>query len=57
MGGGWGGREKGFGVGGEVVVAVGGVETFWKHNEGSPGARSFENTGAGAGEVGGFVGA
>ena len=53
----WGGGEKGFGVGGEVLGAVGGVEAFGKDDEVSAGAGGFEDFGAGAGEIGGFVGA
>lgn len=50
-------REEGFGVVGEVLAAVGGVEAFGEDDEGGAGAGGFEDAGAGAGEVVGFVGA
>jgi len=54
-----GGRagEEGFGVGGEVLAAVGRVEAFGEDDEGGAGAGGFEDAGARSGEVGGFVGA
>ena len=54
--GGRGGLES-FGVGREVLAAVGGVEAFRQHDERGSGSGGFEDAGAGAGEVGGFVGA
>jgi hypothetical protein len=60
-GGGWGGGrwagEEGFGVGGEVLAAVGRVEAFREDDEGGAGAGGFEDAGARSGEVGGFVSA
>lgn len=57
LGGRWRGREEGFGVCGEVLAAVGGIEAFGEDNEVGPGAGGFQDAGAGAGEVVGFVGA
>lgn len=45
------------GVRGEVLAAVGGVEAFWKDDQRGSSFGGFEDAGAGAGEVGGFVGA
>lgn len=59
---GWGlrfrrwGWKKGFGVGWEVLAAVGGIETFRKNDQVGTGARGFQDLGAGVAEVGGFVG-
>ena len=50
-------RLQGFGVGGEVLAAVGGIEAFGEDDEGGSGFGGFEDARAGAGEVGGFVGA
>ena len=52
-----GGREERLGVGGEELAAVGRVEAFREDDQGGAGAGGFEDFGAGAGEVGGFVGA
>lgn len=52
----WGGLQ-GLGVGGEVLAAVGGVEAFGEDDQRGSGFGGFEDAGAGAGEVGGFVGA
>jgi len=53
-----GGRgQKGFGVGGEVLGAVGGIEAFREDDEVCAILRGFEDFGAGAREVDGFVGA
>ena len=57
LGGGGRAREEGYGVGGEVLAAVGRVEAFGEDDEGGAGAGGFEDAGAGAGEVVGFVGA
>lgn len=57
LGGGGRAREEGFGVGGEVLAAVGRVEAFGEDDEGGAGAGGFEDAGARSGEVGGFVGA
>lgn len=54
--GGRGGLE-GLGIGGKVLAAVGGVEAFGEDDQGGSGFGSFEDAGAGTGEVGGFVGA
>ena len=54
--GGRGGLER-LGVGGEVLAAVGGVEAFGENDQRGSGLGRFEDSGAGAGEVGGFVGA
>ena len=51
------GGLEGLGVGGEVLAAVGGVEAFGEDDQGGAGFGGFEDAGAGAGEVGGFVGA
>lgn len=48
-------REQGFGVFGEVLAAVGGVEAFWEDDEVGAGAGGFEDAVAGSGEVVGFV--
>ncbi len=40
-----------------MLAAVGGVEAFGEDDEGGAGAGGFEDAGAGAGEVVGFVGA
>lgn len=53
--GGRGGLQS-LGVGGEVLAAVGGVEAFGEDDERGSGFGSFEDAGASAGEVGGFVG-
>lgn len=45
------------GVGGEVLAAVGGVEALWEDDQRGSGFGGFEDAGASAGEVGGFVGA
>lgn len=47
--------QQGFGVFGEELAAVGGVEAFGEDYEVSAGVGGFEDAGAGAGEVGGFV--
>lgn len=52
-----GGREQGFGVFGEVLAAVGGIEAFGEDDEVGAVAGGFEDAGARVGEVGGFVGA
>ena len=52
-----GGREESFGVGGEVLAAIGRVEALWEHDEGGPGLGSFEDASTSPGNVGGFVGA
>lgn len=57
LGGGGRAGEEGFGVGGEVLAAVGRVEAFGEDDERGAGAGGFENAGARSGEVGGFVGA
>ena len=54
------GRRRGLerlGVRGEVLAAVGGIEAFGEDDQGGSGFGGFEDTGAGAGEVGGLVGA
>ena len=51
------GRLEGFGVRGEELAAVGRVEAFGEDDEGGSGFGGFENARAGAGEIGGFVGA
>lgn len=53
--GGRGGLER-LGVRGEVLTTVGGVEALGENDEGGSGFGGFEDAGAGAGEVGGFVG-
>lgn len=57
LGGGGRAGEEGFGVGGEVLAAVGRVEAFGEDDEGGAGAGGFEDAGARSGEVGGFVSA
>lgn len=57
LGRGGGAGEQGLGVAGEVLAAVGRVEAFGEDDEGGAGAGGFEDAGARAGEVGGFVGA
>lgn len=54
--GGRGGLES-LRVRGEVLAAVGGVEAFWKDDQRGSSFGGFEDAGAGAGKVGGFVGA
>jgi hypothetical protein len=54
---GGGRRKKGFSVGGKELGSVGGVEAFGEDDEVCAMLGSFEDFGAGAGEVGGFVGA
>ena len=54
---GWRRGKEGLGVGGEVLAAVGGVEAFGEDDEVGTCFGGFEDAGAGAGEVGGFVGA
>lgn len=56
LGGGRGG-EKGFGVFGEVLGPVGGVETFRQDDDFGAGGGGFEDFRARGGEVGGFGGA
>jgi hypothetical protein len=53
----WGrrGREESFGVRGEELRAVGGVETFWEHDDGCAGGGGFEDFGMCVEEVCGFV--
>lgn len=51
------GGEECFGVGREVLASVGRVEAFGEDDEGGAGFGGFEHAGAGAGEVGGLVGA
>jgi hypothetical protein len=51
------GRQKRFGVGGEVFCAVGRVEAFGEDNERGAGTGGFEDFGASSSEVGGFIGA
>ena len=51
------GRLQRLGVGGEVLAAVGGVEAFREDDQGGSGFGGLEDARAGAGEVGGFVGA
>lgn len=53
----WRGGKQGFGVRGEVLGTIRGVETFGEHDEGCARAGGFEDMSAGAGEVGRFVGA
>ena len=48
-------REEGLGVGGKVIGAVGGVETFGEDYEGGAGAGGSEDVSSGAGEVLRFV--
>lgn len=57
LGGGGRAGEQGFGVGGEVLAAVGRVEAFREDDEGGAGAGGFEDAVTRSGEVGGFVGA
>ena len=49
--------EERFGVGGEVLAAIGRVEAFWEDDEGSPGFGSFEDARTSPGKVGGLVSA
>ena len=49
--------EERFGVGGEVLAAIGRVEAFWEDDEGSAGLGGFEDARTSPGKVGGFVGA
>lgn len=48
---------EGLGVRGEVLASVGGVEAFGENDQRGAGFGGFEDARAGAGEVGGFVGA
>lgn len=51
------GGLEGFGVRGEVLAAIGGIEAFREDNEGGTGFGCFKDTGSGTGKVGGLVGA
>ena len=51
------GRLQRLSVRGEVLAAVGGIEAFGKDDQRGSGFGGFEDTGASAGEVGGFIGA
>ena len=53
----WGRGEERFGVGGEVLAAIGRIEAFRKDDEGGPGLGGFEDARTSPGKVGGFVGA
>ncbi len=50
------GGEEGFGVFGKVLAAVGRVKAFGEDDERSADAGGFEDFGACAGEIDGFVG-
>lgn len=50
------GWKKCFCIFGEEGSAIGGVEAFWKHNEGGTGTGGFQDAGARMGQIGGFVG-
>ena len=54
---GWRRREQSFGVGGEVLAAVGGIEAFWEDDQLRALLGGFEDAIAGVREIGGFVGA
>ena len=53
----WGRGEECFGVGGEVLAAIGRIEAFWEDDEGSSGLGGFEDARTSPGKVGGLVSA